>query len=140
MASDAQAGRAPGQCGRFGEGCSVGHQRGRGHNATRVRLDDGTVHARSESEVIRIDDEAAQGESLAGEFVGTTRGGKIRACEVLRRGDYERAAAIVCPSREARFCFDPIFAAHVYSQKRFACMSLSLTPAFPTMMRIHGGG
>ena len=43
----------------------AGHQRGRGHHPARVALGNSAVYARSEPEVIGVDDEPSQAPSVA---------------------------------------------------------------------------
>ena len=66
MAADAQLRDGLCQSSRFCEGRTVGHQRRRSHDAARVSLDDGPVHARSEAKIICIDDQTPHAASLAG--------------------------------------------------------------------------
>jgi hypothetical protein len=48
---------------------AIGHQCGGGDDAIRVRFYDGSIYARCESEVVRINHEAPHSGSLAGDFV-----------------------------------------------------------------------
>lgn len=45
---------------------AIGHQRGRGNDSASMSFDDGAIDARSESEIIGIDDQAPHAVSLAG--------------------------------------------------------------------------
>jgi hypothetical protein len=67
MATDAEFWDRFGQLSRLFEGRTIGHEGGRSDNATDVSFNDGPVHARSESEVICVDDQAPHRASLAGE-------------------------------------------------------------------------
>jgi len=66
VATDAQIRRARDQFSCFSECLAVRHQRGRGHDAVRVGLDDGAIHTGSESEIIRVHDQTPHVASLAG--------------------------------------------------------------------------
>ena len=66
MAADAKFGNRLCQLCRFCERRTIGHQRRRSHDAVRVSLHDGPVHARSEAKIVRIDNQTAQAASLAG--------------------------------------------------------------------------
>lgn len=66
MATDAEFWKRLGQSSRLFESPTVGHEGGRSHDAADVSFDDGPVHARSESEVICVDDQAPHRASLAG--------------------------------------------------------------------------
>ncbi len=45
---------------------AIGHQRGGSDDAAAMGLGDGEVHALGKSEIIGVDDQSAQGDSLAG--------------------------------------------------------------------------
>src|ERR1700687_56159 len=67
MATDAEFWDRFGQLSRLFESRTVGHEGGRRHDPADVSFDDSPVHARSESEVICVDDQAPHRASLAGE-------------------------------------------------------------------------
>ena len=64
---------------------AVCHQCGGSNDSLRVGLDDGTVYAGSESEVVRVDDEASQGGSVAGMRDLVANGGGL-----MRRTEFDR--------------------------------------------------
>ena|ERR1700758_204537 len=74
VAADTQGGGGFRHLCGLAEGGTVCHERGRGNDTESVRLDDGAVHACSESEVIRVDDEPPQTASLAGGVKGPCAG------------------------------------------------------------------
>src|SRR5215469_14149162 len=66
MAADTQPRRSICELHSLGEGLTVRHERGRGNDALSMRLDNGAIHARRKTEVVRVDDQPPQGASLAG--------------------------------------------------------------------------
>ncbi len=60
MNADIERGILTGQFQRMLERLTVGHQRSRCENAVAVRLDNTLIYVGSETEIIRIDDEALQ--------------------------------------------------------------------------------
>src|SRR5579864_3340427 len=66
VTSDAQIRNRRNQLGSLCEGGTIRHQRRRGNDTTRMSLDDGAIDTRSESEIVRIDNETAHAASLAG--------------------------------------------------------------------------
>ena len=72
VAADTQIRDSVCQLHGFGEGGSVGHERGGSYDPIGVCLDDGAIHATGESEIIGIDDQAPHRASLAGRTRGAT--------------------------------------------------------------------
>ena len=66
MATDPELGISTSQGNGVVKRRAIRHQGSRGHNAIAVCLGDGAVYALSKPEVIRVDDEPAQSDSLAG--------------------------------------------------------------------------
>ena len=66
MAANAESGRRLYPPYRIVKSAAMGHERGRGHDATRMRLDDGAIYSRRKAKIIGIDDQAPHRVSLAG--------------------------------------------------------------------------
>ena len=66
MTANAERGQHFGRGRRLSESRPIRHKRGGSNHALLVRLLNGAVYARSKSEIIGDDDEAAHAESLAG--------------------------------------------------------------------------
>ena len=66
VAADGESGGGPGQLYRVFKCAPVRHQRGGGDDAASVGFDNGAIHARSEAEIIGVDDQTAHCASLAG--------------------------------------------------------------------------
>ena len=112
VASHSQSRRGLRQTHRLRKCLAVGHQRRRTHDAVFVGLDDGTIHARRETKIVSVDDQAAHRASLAGMCREERRAMKNHVGTAALGCPAERSSAIVrqwsskSPARTGRAALD----------------------------------